>query len=96
MSDFATIRKDLKQFDILSGQDNFIQHMKEFQKEAQEKVKLVENLFKETDQAYEHVVILYGENNKTMQPNEFFRIFSTFTTTWQVKLNALYKSIRYL
>lgn len=83
MSDFATIRKELKQFDILSGNDIFIQQMKEFQKEAQNKYNSIEKLLKETEASYENVVSLYGENNKTMQPNEFFKIFFTFTTCWQ-------------
>lgn len=84
-SDFATIRKDLKQFDILSGTDPFIDQMKAFQKEAQDKFDSVEKSLKETESTYEHVVALYGENSKTVQPNEFFSTFSTFTTSWQVK-----------
>jgi hypothetical protein len=84
MSDFSIMKKGLKQFDILSGEDNFVEIIKEFQKEASNKFDQVEKVAQEFEQAYESVVLFYSENSKTMQPNEFFKIFSTFTISWQV------------
>lgn len=91
MSDFASMKKDLKLFDILKGEgDTFVENMKIFQKRANDKFKQVEKLAQAYQEAFESVVLFYGENSKTMQPNDFFRIFSTFTSSWQVSLSLLY------
>ena len=84
MSDFSSIKKGLKQFDILSSDDSFTGTMKAFQKEAQTKFDDIDLLQQDTDASFEKVVLYYGENSKTMQPSEFFRIFQTFTASWQV------------
>jgi hypothetical protein len=36
------------------------------------------------NESYEQVVRFYGEDSVTMPPDEFFGIFKTFTTTWEV------------
>lgn len=82
-SEFSTIKKGLKQFDSLSSEDSFTETMKAFEKEAQKKFDSLEQLQQKSDTSFEKVVSFYGENTKTMQPNEFFRIFHTFATSWQ-------------
>lgn len=84
-SEFSTIKKGLKQFDSLSSEDSFTETMKAFEKEAQKKFDSLEQLQQKSDTSFEKVVSFYGENTKTMQPNEFFRIFHTFATSWQVR-----------
>jgi hypothetical protein len=85
MTDLSEIKKGLKKYDSLSGDDAFIQTMKEFQFKAQKKFDTIEQLQKESDTLYESAVTFYGEDANKMQPNEFFKIFHTFLASWQVK-----------
>ncbi|KAI9473530.1 MAG: hypothetical protein EXX96DRAFT_578379 [Benjaminiella poitrasii] len=90
MSDFSSIKKGLNQFDQLThDDDSFVQVLKEFKKEATEKVEHLEALRKESEAAYEKVVSFYGENPLKMLPNEFFKIFQIFTSSWQKCANDL-------
>lgn len=84
-SSFATIKKDLKQFDVLSSDDAFTNTMKHFQKEAKDKFDQVEKLQAESEASFEKVVLFYGENTEKTQLNEFFSIFHVFVNNWQVK-----------
>lgn len=85
VSEFSNIKKGLKQFDVLSSEDSFTETMKAFEKEAKKKFDMIEQLWQKSDSSFEKVVSFYGENSKTMQPNEFFKIFYTFSTSWKVK-----------
>jgi hypothetical protein len=89
MSDFTEIKKGLKKYDVLSGDDAFIQTMKEFQIEAQKKFDTIEHLQKKSESSYESAVTFYGEDANKMQPNEFFKIFHTFLASWQVRNEIL-------
>lgn len=84
-SSFATIKKGLKQFDVLSSDDAFTNTMKQFQKEAKDKFDQVEKLQVESEASFEKVVLFYGENTEKTQLNEFFSIFHVFVNNWQVK-----------
>jgi hypothetical protein len=84
MSSFSSIRKGIKQFDILSSDDAFTNTMKEFQKEAKEKFDKVEKIQIKSEESFEKVVSFYGENVEKTQLNEFFSIFHVFINNWQV------------
>lgn len=85
MADFNSIKHGLKQFDVLMSDDAFTQAIKQFQKEAENKLNQVETLQIKTEESYQKVVCFYGENVKGIQPDEFFKIFYTFTSSWQVR-----------
>ncbi|CAO3653877.1 unnamed protein product [Mucor hiemalis] len=89
VSEFSNIKKGLKQFDVLSSEDSFTETMKAFEKEAKKKFDMIEQLWQKSDSSFEKVVSFYGENSKTMQPNEFFKIFYTFSTSWKKCSNEL-------
>lgn len=84
MSSFSSIRKGLKQFDVLSNDDAFTNTMKEFQKEAKEKFDQVEKIQIKSESSFEKVVSFYGEHVEKTQLNEFFGIFHVFINNWQV------------
>ncbi|KAG1121834.1 hypothetical protein G6F42_012044 [Rhizopus arrhizus] len=88
-SSFATIKKGLKQFDVLSSDDAFTNTMKQFQKEAKDKFDQVEKLQVESEASFEKVVLFYGENTEKTQLNEFFSIFHVFVNNWQKCSNDL-------
>lgn len=84
-SSFASIKKGLKQFDVLSSDDAFTCTMREFQKEAKIKFDQVDKLQSESEASFEKAVSFYGENVQKTQLNEFFNIFCVFINSWQVK-----------
>lgn len=84
-SEIATIKKGLAQLDQLQGQDKFIEKMQVFKEEAKIKFDQIESLLNETESSFEKVVLFYGEKS-LIQPNEFFKIFQTFTQHWQVTI----------
>lgn len=84
LSEFASTKKGLNQFDILKESDEFVHIMKEFQKEAKNKFDKMEELQQQSEDAYNNAVVFYGENPEKMQPNEFFKIFQTFIQSWKV------------
>jgi cytokinesis protein len=65
--------------------DNFVQVMKNFRDDAIEKFEELEVIYTSMDVAYRDVVGYYGENPDQMKPDEFFGIFKTFTSSWEVK-----------
>lgn len=85
MSELLLTGKGLEQIDILSGSDEFVHIMKEFQKEAKSKFEKLEELQQALEDAYNSAVVFYGENPEKIQLNEFFRIFQTFIHSWKVK-----------
>ncbi|CAO3610251.1 unnamed protein product [Mucor fragilis] len=88
-SNFAAIKKGLKQFDVLSSDDAFTHTMKQFQKEAKDKFDQVEKLQAESETSFEKTVVFYGENADKTQLNEFFSIFHVFVNNWQKCSNDL-------
>jgi uncharacterized protein YjaZ len=89
LSDFSSVKKGLNQFDALTSDDNFTETMRAFQKEAKSKFDMIEQLSQDSESSFQKVVLFYGENIKTMQSNEFFKIFYTFTNNWQKCSNEL-------
>lgn len=83
-SEMASMKKGLNQLGQLLGDDTFIDQMHEFGNKAQIKFDQIEQLYNESESSYQTVLAFYGESKSTMQPNEFFKIFSTFTSHWQV------------
>lgn len=65
--------------------DNYAQVMRNFRNDAIEKFEELEVRYTSMDVAYKDVVGYYGENADQMKPDEFFGIFKTFTSSWEVK-----------
>jgi cytokinesis protein len=66
--------------------DNYAQVMRNFRNEAIEKFEELESRYTSMDVAYRDVVGYFGENPDQMKPDEFFSIFKTFTSSWEVSL----------
>lgn len=66
--------------------DNYADVMKKFRDEAIEKFEELEVRYTSMDVAYRDVVTYFGENPDQMKPDEFFSIFKTFTSSWEVRL----------
>ena len=64
---------------IMSG---FAAGMTTFIETAEAKYTKLDNLFKTAEKDYETAVLLYGEDAKTMFPDEFFGIFSKFVQSF--------------
>ena len=64
--------------------DNFAQVMRNFRNEAIGKFEELEVRYTSMDIAYKDVVTYYGENPDQIKPDEFFGIFKTFTSSWEV------------
>lgn len=58
--------------------------MDEFFQEATTEFKRVYLLCDKMNETYNNVVKFYGEDPAKMSPDEFFGIFKTFTTSWEV------------
>lgn len=64
--------------------DSYAQVMRQFRNDAIEKFQELEVRYTSMDVAYKDVVTYYGENPDQMKPDEFFSIFKTFTSSWEV------------
>ncbi|KAL0089033.1 hypothetical protein J3Q64DRAFT_1443535 [Phycomyces blakesleeanus] len=65
--------------------DKYADVMRKFRDEAAEKFDELEVRYTSMDVAYKDVVGFYGENPGQIQPDEFFGIFKTFTSSWEVR-----------
>lgn len=74
--------------------DNYAQVMRNFRNEAIEKFEELEVRYTSMDVAYRDVVSYYGENPDQMKPDEFFGIFKTFTSSWEVSCIGFFKTKR--
>ncbi|KAJ2754462.1 hypothetical protein GGI19_002392 [Coemansia pectinata] len=63
-------------------QDRFLLTMRRFLVEATEQYDALVSQFAAMDDAYATSVLLYGEDPRTMAPEEFFGIFKTFTASF--------------
>lgn len=68
--------------------DNFAKTMAEFRDKALEKFEELEVRYTSMDVAYKDAVSFYGENANEMKPDEFFGIFKTFTSSWEVSISC--------
>jgi cytokinesis protein len=64
--------------------DNFERVMTSFRDASVEKFDQLEVRYTSMDVAYKDVVSYFGENPGDMKPDEFFSIFKTFTSSWEV------------
>lgn len=64
--------------------DNFERIMTSFRDTSVEKFDQLEVRYTSMDVAYKDVVSYFGENPGDMKPDEFFSIFKTFTSSWEV------------
>lgn len=64
--------------------DRFVQVMSVFRDQSIEKFDQLEVRYTSMDIAYKDVVTFFGENPRDMKPDEFFGIFKTFTSSWEV------------
>ena len=58
--------------------------MTDFRDKALSKFEELEVRYTSMDVAYKDAVSFYGENPSEMKPDEFFGIFKTFTSSWEV------------
>lgn len=68
----------------LDDDDHYAQVMRNFRNEAIEKFEELEVRYTAMEVAYRDVVSYFGENPDQMKPDEFFSIFKTFTSSWEV------------
>lgn len=73
----------------LDDNDRFVEVMTAFRDTAIEKFDQLEVRYTSMDIAYKDVVTYFGENPRDMKPDEFFGIFKTFTSSWEVKIKDL-------
>lgn len=64
--------------------DNFAKIMHQFCRDAIEKFNELEIRYTSMDVAYKDAVTFFGENPSEMKPDEFFAIFRTFMSSWEV------------
>jgi cytokinesis protein len=64
--------------------DQYYKFVSQFQEEAVPKFDELEVRYTAMDIAYKDVVTFFGENASEMKPDEFFGIFKTFTSSWEV------------
>lgn len=84
-SGLEALEKELKQHqDNNTCTDRFGEVMERFYLEATIEFNRVYLLRDKMNESYEQVVRFYGEDSVIMPPDEFFGIFKTFTTTWEV------------
>jgi hypothetical protein len=69
----------------LAADDRYHQFSEDFQKDAVPKFDELEVRYTAMDVAYKDVVTFFGENPQEMKPDEFFAIFKTFTSSWEVR-----------
>lgn len=62
----------------------FLKHMTDFFKTSSLLFKATEEKFKQAEKEYEQVVLMFGEDFKTLSPEEFFGIFSKFIATFSL------------
>lgn len=68
----------------IAANDRFVEVMTSFRDYAIEKFDQLEVRYTSMDVAYKDVVTYFGENPRDMKPDEFFGIFKTFTSSWEV------------
>lgn len=64
--------------------DRYVDVLTNFKDMAVEKFDQLEVRYTAMDIAYKDVVTYFGENPNDMKPDEFFSIFKTFTSSWEV------------
>ena len=82
---FVYFKKSFKaigKLNVIKSNSNlkFKEVMKKFQSSAAAAYEKLDSRFKRAEESYEKAVTLYGEDVKTMAPDEFFGIFWTFYT----------------
>lgn len=69
--------------------DNFATIMREFRSMSVSRFEELEVRYTSMDVAYKDVVVYFGEDPEAMKPDEFFSIFKTFTSSWEVCMPPL-------
>jgi cytokinesis protein len=77
-------RYQMKKEKKSSPDDRYHICIQEFQEDAVKKFDELEVRYTSMDIAYKDVVTFFGENASEMKPDEFFGIFKTFTSSWEV------------
>lgn len=85
--DFNDLKQDLDKLSYIIDKldDKFKEKMTRFRKEAINTFDQVEVRYTAMDVAYKDVLVYFGEDPSHVKPDEFFGIFSTFMTDWEVK-----------
>jgi hypothetical protein len=69
--------------------DNFASTMHKFCRYAIDKFDDLELRYTSMDVAYKDAVTFFGENPNEMKPDEFFAIFRTFMSSWEVNATTI-------
>jgi cytokinesis protein len=69
--------------------DNFASTMHKFCRHAIDKFDDLEIRYTSMDVAYKDAVTFFGENPSEMKPDEFFAIFRTFMSSWEVNVTII-------
>lgn len=76
---------ELENADALNEDDAFPKQMIRFSKEAKERLALLTDVVAEASGAYAKALSFYGEDSKSITSTaEFFAVFKTFVTSYQV------------
>ena len=92
---YTDMRQGLKQLDLELGTkwqpedveleegDRFSEIMSEYRQKASDKFEDLQTLYLNMDATYKDVMLYYGENPKVMRPDDFFGVFSKFSSSWK-------------
>lgn len=91
---YTDMRQNLKRLEIeletkwhkdeLDEGDRFLEVMTRHQMAASERFEELETLYVNMDIKWKDVMMYYGENPKSMRPDDFFGIFAKFVADWKV------------
>jgi hypothetical protein len=92
-SGLTTLEKELDRDDYKDGNHptTFVSVMSVFHDEAKKRYTELDDLRKDMQSSYDALVRFYGEDPGKMAPDEFFGIFSTFVTSWEVSSLAAFR-----
>lgn len=92
---YTDMRQGLKQLDLELGTqwqpedveleegDEFANVMTQFRDQASNKFELLETLYVNMDAKWKDVMMYYGENPQVMRPDDFFKEFARFVSSWK-------------
>ncbi|KAJ2863051.1 hypothetical protein GGI22_002050 [Coemansia erecta] len=72
--------------DLSLPNDKFMLYISRFVTNSTEQFEALSAQFTAMEEAYRHSVLVYGENPRSMAPEEFFGIFKTFTSSFSQAL----------
>jgi hypothetical protein len=94
---YTDMRQSLKQLDHelkthwttektghIDQDDQFLQVMKDHHQAASDRFEDLEALYLNMDAKWKVTMVFFGENPKSMRPDDFFSVFAAFLAHWKV------------